>query len=336
MIVKTFLSSESANILLTAAEMAGWKVTVLLGNEDNFATIEKNGLSFRLYKARISVNDSVSIVISKNKYLTHLVLKSVTPFVTHPTLLNISDVTSELLQDLLEKNSKLVVKPLDDDEGKGVVAGLTTVPEIEEAIRAVEFLGHTEVLIEDHVETTHEYRVVLWKGTVVDVLSRIPPYVVGDGVSTILKLIEQKNKVRDEAYYGLYEPLVLDDAALAFLRRSALEPSSVLSQAKHQSLKSTCNLDHGGEVERVDANKIHPEYLSMFKAVYEVTRLNYVGVDLITPDLFSPPTVGLTAINELNGAPGPKGALIADICEGNPFMAAKKLFQAIEADPPTY
>ena len=115
-----------------------------------------------------------------------------------------------------------------------------------------------------------------------------------------------------------------------------LSENHVLAKNEYLTLETTCNLSQGGEVERVDLTTVHSEYFEIFKTIYLETGLNYVGADLITPDLTIPPKINNTAINELNCAPGPTIGVFADMTENQPYLSYRKLLAAIEADPPEF
>lgn len=331
---KVFVDNLETNILLTAAEIAGWQVAVTHGKEANLVTISKNGQTYRAIRSFLSVNDAVGIAIAANKYITHLVLSRATPFVTHPEKLQISELTDEHIQKLLQKYSKLVVKPLDENNGIGVTTSLTSVETVKKAVGKISQLGHLTVLIENHIDIVNEYRVILWKGRAIDIFRRIPAFVVGDGHSNVKELIDQKNHYRFTELHNLFEPIKLDDDCVELLKKSALTPESVIPKGMNLTLETTCNLSQGGETERVDLASIHQGYLDLFMTIYHETGLNYVGADLISPDLVNPPQLDKTAINELNSAPGPTIGVFADMAINKPFWGYRKLLAAIEADPP--
>jgi glutamate--cysteine ligase len=191
----------------------------------------------------------------------------------------------------------------------------------------------TEVLIENHVEAVNEYRIILWKDKPIDVISRIPANVTGDGVSTIEELIVKKNGDRHEKFGTLFEDIVIDESLVSFLKTKQLSLSNIPSPGTIINVRNMCNLSQGGETKRVPLTSIHADYLDLFKIVHQSTWLNYCGIDLITPDITKQPVVGKTAINELNGAPGITLACFADLVEGRPLFGVKEILRKMEFDP---
>jgi|GEM_PF-4641520 len=333
---KPFVDHLETNILCTAAELSGWKISVTHGKAANLVEISKNGQSYRAIRSFLSVNDAVSRAIAADKFITHLVLSKVTPFVTHPEKWLISELSDQHIQTLLSKHAKLVVKPLSENNGVGVTTSLSSIISVKKAIKKVAALGCDSVLIENHVEIINEYRVILWKGKPIDIFRRIPAFVIGDGKLSIRQLINEKNHYRLTKLYNLFEPIKLDEDCSELLKKLNLSPESILAKDKYLTLETTCNLSQGGETERVELATVHAGYLDLFKKIYLETGLNYVGADLITPDLTSQPEVNRSAINELNCAPGPTIGVYSDMIENQPYLSYRKLLAAIEADPPTF
>lgn len=333
---KPFVAHKDGNILLTGAERAGWQVTVTHGPEANLGLIAKNGHRYQTLRGVLAINNSVATQISKNKYLTNTVLKDRTPFVTHPELWSIADVTDQAIQKYLDTYTKVVVKPVNENEGVGVTTSLTSIDAVKRAIDKIVSIGHRTFLIENHVETVNEYRVMLWKDKVIDILHRTPAYVIGDGRSTVEELVVQKNEYRVNRYKNVFPPIKMDQDYHDFLARQDMSSTSVLKEGKHFTLETTCNLAQGGETERVDLETVHPAFFDLFKIVFEVTNLNHCGVDVISPNLTDAPIEGKTAINELNSAPGCTAAYYADLATDRAFYGVEKLLNAIEQDPPQY
>jgi D-alanine-D-alanine ligase-like ATP-grasp enzyme len=335
-LTKRFVENNEANILLTAAEKCGWTIKITQRKEANLAEIVKKSHQYRVLKGSLSVNTNISSKISSNKYLTKIILHKFTNLVPNSKLYGTTDISDSDINQILSKYSKLVVKPVDANNGVGVITGLKTLTEVRQAIKRIEQLGHNYLIIENHIETINEYRIILWKGKIIEILRRIPAHIIGDGHSNIKELITHKNREKHNHFQSLYKPILINDDLTVFLQKQNLTIDSILSTNYRLTLSNTCNLAQGGEVERVNIDSLHPAYYELFTIVYSATGLNYCGVDLITPDLVNEPRVGYTAINELNGAPGRSGSLMADLLENRPFFGAKKLFEAIEQDPPNY
>ncbi len=333
-IFTSFTENSELNIVLTAAQRNGWETQLLLNGEHVLAEIQKNGLRYRVKNGVVSVNSSVATAISQNKYFTNQVLRQWIPYTTDCRLFPVDGYDTNELTAFLAQHTRVVVKAVDENNGIGVFTSLTALAEVEAAIASLRRLKATRFLLENHVETTREYRVLLWKGQVIDVLERIPGYVTGDGHSSIRRLIEEKNHEREHEFPGVpYEGILLDDSLTHYLQLTHRQLDDVPAVGEHVRVREMCNMSQGGETRRIAQEAIAAEYHKIFEDVYKATWLNYCGADLITTSIEEKPVEGKTVINELNGAPSWAVALFADVREGRPYYGAGKILERMEADP---
>jgi glutathione synthase/RimK-type ligase-like ATP-grasp enzyme len=73
----------------------------------------------------ISVNSSTSVRISRDKHLTSQLLRRVTPYVTEAEVFAIENATEDLFNQLKAKHHKLVVKPIDENNGIGITTDIS-------------------------------------------------------------------------------------------------------------------------------------------------------------------------------------------------------------------
>jgi D-alanine-D-alanine ligase-like ATP-grasp enzyme len=322
-----------ANMFLTAADQLGWQIQFVTEGDTVIAELTKNALKYRLLcnGARISVNNSVSTAISTNKFLTHEVLKNKTPYIAATQSHAIEELTDEVLLQLLDQHKRLVVKPLAENNGVGITTDLSSLEDLKKAINKVKGLGEKNVLIENHIETTKEYRIIVWKGKVIDVIERLPAYVTGDGTSTIQQLIDAKNKIR--VVHFPKEVIVVDEDLQSNLRQADLTLESVPATDTHVKLRKMCNMMQGGETKRIAFETVHPDYFELFRVIYEATWLNYYGADLITTSVENAAEQGKTIVNELNASPGFPAAYFADIADNTPLLGCKRILEQMESNP---
>src|SRR3546814_13702994 len=117
-----------------------------------------------------------------------------------------SDVCSSDLSDveLLHEIGELVVKPARGEQGQGITVGVTTEPELEDAI---ELAGAhcADVLLEERCEG-EDLRIIVIGGSVVAAAVRIPATVVGTGSHTIRDLIQAPSRPLSPATRGTPRP----------------------------------------------------------------------------------------------------------------------------------
>ncbi len=194
-------------------------------------------------------------------------------------------------------NEKIVVKPRNTNYGIGITVfkEKATKTQIKNAIQyAFEF--DNNVLIEEYVAGM-EYRFLVIDGKCLSIVNRRPASVVGDGESTILELINNKNKEDWHALTGC--PVKKDRPVQEYLKVQNLTFESVIPKGKRIFLRTNSNCSTGGE--SVDYTKVMP---TRFKHIAERAAKAFdakiCGVDIIIEDL----TKDKYAIIEINDNPG--------------------------------
>lgn len=141
----------------------------------------------------------------------------------------------------------LVVKPIDGTGGKGVIAGIANEKEIEEALKYVrEHLGYKSVIVEEYFEG-EDYRVYVIGEEVVAITKRIQANVIGDGVSSIRKLIKQKNEERKKSPILHSSLIKIDKELKSLLERQNYNLDSIPSLNERVLLKTKNNISAGGD-----------------------------------------------------------------------------------------
>lgn len=205
-------------------------------------------------------------------------------------------------------NRPVVIKPKSESLARGVSVKPQDDEAVLDAIRNIGKLGHKSVQIENYVEGS-DYRFLLYGGELMGAVKWIPPYVAGDGVSTIKELIGAKNAYRAENRYSAVavEPDVIERQGFAI--------DSVLPAGMRCNINSHSSHTIGGETTRVDPAKIHPDNLEACFRAARATYLDFSGVDMISKDISVSYRENGAAINEINACPMIDGHYFADAGE---------------------
>lgn len=198
--------------------------------------------------------------------------------------------------DSLGASPLAVVKPFNGSGGKGVISAINTK---EALLRALSSLLEEEAIVEEHVHG-FDYRLLVVDGKFKFAIKRDPAHVVGDGVSTVKVLVEQKNKIRiNNPYNGKY-PLQLNDAVLQRIKGRGFSKSSVLRFGEKLYLQDIANIGAGGDSEDV-TSQVHPDFIEIAERAYtSFTDMAFCGLDLITQDISQPAAGQRYAVIEVN------------------------------------
>ena len=179
-----------------------------------------------------------------------------------------------------------VVKPLDQEQGRGVNAGVQDRSGLNAAVHEALKFGPT-CLVEKYIDgSTHRFTVVNSK--VVSVRRRLPGGIIGDGKRTVKELVAKRQKsVRDLRFFnehGRY-PVELDDEAKVALARSGMTESDIPATDVFQRLRVRDNVSAGGSNEEVALSDVHPDNLAIAIEATKAIRINIAGVDIISPEI---------------------------------------------------
>jgi len=155
-------------------------------------------------------------------------------------------------------------------------------------------------LIVEKFYTGNDYRIVVLDQEAVATYQRIPLFVIGDGKSTILQLLEQKQEKFSQI--GRKKIIKFDDfRILQKLQRQNLDFQSIIPEDHKIYLLDNANLSSGGEA--IDlSEKIHADFQKLAIKITQDMGLRLAGVDILTDDI-TQPLVNYTLL-EVNGSPG--------------------------------
>lgn len=194
----------------------------------------------------------------------------------------------------------VVLKPRFGNQGKGVIVDIKNEIELMEAYKLLskEF---KDIILEKYIEGRN-FRVCVVGGKVVAAAERIPPYVLGDGVSTIRKLINKLNKDerRGEGHEKPLTRIKSDESLANCIAKHNFTMDSILEKDYKLSLRESANISTGGIA--VDCtDDICSDNIRICEEAAKAIGLDICGIDICCSDI-SRPLDG--AVIEVNAAPG--------------------------------
>ena len=268
------------------------------------------------------LNSQLSGGLAANKKKTSVLLqKKKIPVPEFKTFTNSKSALKYALQQN-KNNNLIVVKPLSGSLSIGVTVGPRTLTQICRSIKEA-FAGNTEIIIEKDIEGQH-YRITVLDDEIIAITKRIPAFVIGNGKYTIQKLINNKNIIRKKQKLPL---IILRKKDLDYLGENNVMLDSIYPRNKKIQLQYGCDLDIGGEREKVNIYDVPKINQDMFILARQSLYLHFAGIDFISPDIKIPYTELICAINEINSAPD----LDVHFRDSNPYnnYAAEKIMSKI-------
>jgi len=126
------------------------------------------------------------------------------------------------------------------------------------------------------------YRVLATDTELVSVIRRYPPFVDGDGHTTISQLIDTENAIRQEMQlHPTIYPMSKSDAVVRYLRKQGLSLDSVPDKGERIYTFNRVALAPGGIVEIIDQKTIPAANRELFLKVIKAFDARLFGIDVI-------------------------------------------------------
>lgn len=288
----------STKAILEEAKQRGIPVT-RIGNESLLQ------LGYGKYKRMIeaSLTDKPSCInvdIAGNKHTTKAILSENKIPVPEGGIAYTAHSAAGLAEEI---GYPVVVKPLDGNQGKGVILNITSRGQVVSACE--EAFRHSRAVVVEKYIPGKDYRVLVIGNKVSAVSERNPPYVTGDGIHTIKELVKQmnQNEQRGEDHEKPLTRIKLDAVAKDVLGRRGMQEDSIPAAGEEVSLRENGNLSTGGTA-RNCMNEIHPYNSMMAIKAAKALGLDIAGIDITTEDISVPLYQTQGVIIEVNAAPG--------------------------------
>lgn len=197
----------------------------------------------------------------------------------------------------------VVVKPFDLNQGKGVFTSITCARELEEAFLMA--VRHSyAVVVERHIPGK-DYRLLVVGDKMVAAAERNPPYVVGDGKSTIKELVdaENKNPLRGTGHEKPLTVIKIDDMSRQVLAKAGYDENSIPPKGEKVALRYNGNLSTGGTASNC-TGRVHPHNARIAVKAAKLLKLDIAGIDITCSDISKPLDSQNGAVIEVNSAPG--------------------------------
>lgn len=208
----------------------------------------------------------------------------------------------------------VVCKPVVGHKGIGVTANIENEDQLRKAflnaIAAVPEGEPQSIIIETFIQGS-DHRILCVDGEFVAAVKREPAYIVGDGESTVMELINIENgkEIRADTATSPLGKILTDDVMDNTLEDAGLHRDSVVERGEKVFLRKVANLSLGGVSEDV-TDIVHPEIIAMSRAISQHFKLTVFALDVITDDIANDwkPRQGQKRANfgiiEINAAPG--------------------------------
>lgn len=217
--------------------------------------------------------------IAANKQLTKELFEKLE--ISHPRSRVFGDLhtDADLWEKFWQSDRPYVLKPLDGTDGDGVSMHLRSKEAIITTWNAWRD-KYTQFLLEEQVEG-EDLRIHAIGGELVAAAVREPAYVMGNGTSTLLELIDRRRAEIETQNPRNHLPI--DAAAEALMAEQNVTLNSVIENHRKIRLKYVSNMSLGGIATDI-TDAIHPDYAAWVRRLAAATGSSIFAIDVMTVD----------------------------------------------------
>lgn len=270
------------------------KIPYIRLNEGNLVQLGYGSAQHRIWTAETDRTCAVAESIAQDKQLTRSMLRNVGVPVPEGRVVTTAEEAWQAAEAL---GLPVVVKPREGHWGCGVSIDLGSRDAVLKAFDVANAEGEG-VLVEQCVPGVH-HRVLVVGGRVIAAAKGEADEVTGDGVHTIVELVEEANSNPQRGDPQTHEltRLEIDTIALQLLTKQGYTPTSIpVAGAK-------VILHHNGDLPTDVTQLVHPSVAAIAVLAAKTVGLNIAGIDIVAEDITRPLEEQRGAVLEVNASP---------------------------------
>lgn len=268
-------------------------------NEGNLVQLGYGNKQRRIWTAETDQTSAIAEGICSDKDLTKSLLKSCGVPVPEGCLVYSAEQAWGAAQEI---GLPVAVKPYNANHGRGVSLDLNTEADVSAAFKLAEQKGDGSSIIVEQFIPGVEHRVLVVGKKVVAVAAGETTWVIGNGTSSILELIEHQinsDPRRGEAEEFPLSKLGAHDLEIILeLERQGFSIDDIPQQDQRVLIQRNGNV--GIDV----TDQIHPDIAAKVTLAARIVGLDVAGIDLVVEDISKPLNIQRGAIIEVNAGPG--------------------------------
>ncbi|KAF2991225.1 hypothetical protein OGR47_04290 [Methylocystis sp. MJC1] len=248
------------------------------------------------------IDSHASVRATDDKPATYQLIEELGAPVPDHVVLRI-DAHKAALDFIESHGGAFVVKPASGTAGGiGVTANVRTAFELRHAM-AWAGAYCPRVLLERQIKGD-TYRLLYLNGNLLDCVLRSSPSLVGDGISTVRKLVEEENRLRlAEGFKRSQSLLKIDRDMTATLSAQSLNLNSVPKKGQKFIIKHVAN-DNAAKENVTMMDDLSESTIEIGRNISARFGLRLVGMDIMTPDISKTLEDAHGAVIDINGDPG--------------------------------
>ncbi len=262
--------------------------------------LRRGSKSVFLYKQHLPINVKNAVLLANNKYVTKVIMAE--NGICAPKGI-IAKEAAEALECVRREGLRypLVSKPIDGSCGVGITVDINNEDALLAAIDKIRIAQLSTKMLKDHCFIVEEmvkgkdHRVLVLDGKMIACVERVPAEVVGNGISSIVELVNKFNLSRPKQFC-----IVLDEDAINLIKRQGFLKDDILSDGEKVQIRKNANVSMGGiPVDRT--REVSKRFEKICIDAAKLLGLSFAGIDLYVEDISSEDESQIYNIIEVNG-----------------------------------
>ena len=282
--------TKNSKLIIEEAISLGLTIDVISENHHLF-TVNKNGKSVLIYELFSLLSDpsAEAYRLSKDKNIMYILWeRNGIPFPKYHHFKNLKEFKERAR--ILKFDYPVITKETSGSKSMNVYMDIRSFSELEKTTSK-----YDQAFVVQEMALGNEYRLLMYKGKLLGALEMHPPQVIGDGVSTVDKLIEDANMKRVIS-------IKISRQVILTLEKSELTLESIPEKGAVVFLQKNSRLAEGGS-SRDCTDRVNEKIAALAWKASQATNLNLGGVDLICEDISLPPEAQKVLFLEVNTYP---------------------------------
>jgi len=269
---------------------------------NGFSRISRGNMATFVRDGHVMLDDHLTLEIMGNKSLVYDIMRERGDPVPEYTRFTAQTVENAVTL-LARKPRPIVIKPESGTGGgRGVTTGITTVGQLWKAVRLA-LCFDTHLIAEEQINGS-SYRLLYLNGQFIDAIRRDPPVVVGDGTSTIRRLIQVENQRRLSSSSTLaLSPLLVDRDCVNWLSSQGVSLKTRPELGQITQVKKAVN-ENAAAQNHVVRDHVHASTISFASQLVQDLSVDFAGIDILCQDISQPLSVENGLVSEINTTPG--------------------------------
>ncbi len=264
-----------ARILMDEAKRRGIQVEEI-DHRFNLFALKLNGSAVLCRESLTDRTSAYTMTVCANKWLTGSFLRKAGLNFPRQVIWENHDQALAFLTDC---GGRVVVKPLNGEQGNGITVDVRNAAQLETAVEKARCYD-SEILLEEFVEGK-DLRLIVIDYRFVAAIERVPATVIGNDQDTVKELIENRNLELEHDTDG--ESKITIEAALDdLLGEQGLSLHSIPPAGAEIRVCRLANYHSGGSIEDV-TDQVSPMLRTVAEKAARVLNIPVVGLDFLVP-----------------------------------------------------